>query len=287
MGKNAADYRDELICSRDCRGDWENKGYECRPLHGVYNYVANLHFLYEVAKGASSTQPGNKDKITAYVNGINVQHSSDKSYGDYSIQALRRIIIHACSNSAGMGNDKEMGVTGKSQRIYMMLGIAAHLLGDTYAHRTMVPTDVKWGSSKDNQTFVKNDFTDWTKFKTRVTANVIEFRDIKSYLKNVDANNYTDKTDFYSNRYKGTKKAVANLFKRFGNNNTFSVKKFYHGDETGFGRLLNNLSAYAISAGYSDDLSQNSTKEYRVDFPNGSVRKNERDYVDYKSFVYK
>ena len=37
-------------------------GYECRPLHGVYNYVANLHFLYEAAKGATSTQPSNKDK---------------------------------------------------------------------------------------------------------------------------------------------------------------------------------------------------------------------------------
>lgn len=261
-------------------------GYECSPLHGVYNYVANLHFLYEVAKGATSTQPSNKDKMTDYVDGINVQHSSDKTYGDYSIKALRRILIHACSNTKGMGN--EMGVSGKSQRIYMMLGIAAHLLGDTYAHRTMVPKNVNWGSTKDNHTFVKSDFIDWSKCKTRVEANVIEFRDIKCYLKNADSNNYTDKTDFYSNRYTGAKGAIANLFKRFGNNKTFSVKKFYHGDETGFGRQLNNLTAYANSAGYYDDLSAYSTAEYRVDFPDGSSpRKNERDYVDYKSYVYK
>lgn len=261
---------------------------QCRPLHGVYNYVANLHFLYEVAKGAKSVDLSNASKVTDYVKKVNVQHSYDATYGNSSINLLRDVLVNACTGSNGLTKKLEKDYDYKfntnEQRIYVILGMAAHLLGDTFAHRTMVPKNVNWGSTKDNHTFIKGDFTNLADFQNRVKAEVIEFRDIKNYLNSSATNIYTDQTDFYSNRYTATKKAVANLFKRYSNNKPFSVLQFYTETETGFGRKLNNLTNYAKSAGYNDEISANSSKGFRVDKPGGKFKENELDYKDYITY---
>lgn len=278
VAANAADLVDEYYHSDG------SKRFKCKMLHGVHNYVTNLYFLYEVARNADDIKMSDKTAVTNYVNSINVPYSSDKTFGKTDLDTLRQVVIDACTDPNGLGGKNGVNADTKKKRRYMILGMAAHLLGDTFAHRTMVPTSAKGGSSKDNHTFVTSDFNNWSDFQSRYKANVIEFRDIKNYLKSSASNIYTDKTDFYSHRFTCTKKAVANFFQRYENGNSFSVKKFFI--DSGFERELNNFQAYSRSAGQSDDVSAISTDNYRVDRPNGSIAGNEKDYVDYPNYVY-
>lgn len=276
VAANAADLVDKYYHSDD------SLRIKCKALHGVHNYVTNLHFLYEVAKNADNTAMGNKTSLTNYVKGINVPYSKDKTFGKEDLDILRQVIVDACTDPNGMG--AKINADSKKTRRYMILGMAAHLLGDTFAHRTMVPVGASGGSSKDSKTFVKTHFKDWNDFSKRYTGLYIEFRDIKNYLKGTD-NPYTDKSDFFPNRFTAAKTGVANLFKRYENENSFSVSKFYI--ETGFSKKLNNFNGYLESAGQGKVADEYSTANYRVDAPSGNISGNEKDYKDYNYSIYK
>lgn len=87
-----------------------------------------------------------------------------------------------------------------------ILGYAAHLVGDVFAHRTIIP------STKD---FKMSYFK--PAFKTDVAKGIVAFRDLKYYLINKDRDLktvnvlYTDSTTFYPNRFKDAKDNVSNL----------------------------------------------------------------------------
>ena len=164
------------------------------------------------------------------------------------------------------------------------MGIAAHLIGDTFAHRTMVPKGASGGSSRGSKTFVKAHFKNWSDFYNRYQNNYIEFRDLNKYLINKDYNTYTDRIDFFPNRYEATKDGVANMFQRYENENPFSASKFFI--ETGFAKQLNNFNGYLESAGEGRIAGELSTDNYRVDAPDGKVSANEKDYVDYDHSIY-
>lgn len=249
--------------------------YPCSALHAHHNYVLAAHFLYKAARASSSdVEMKTVAGATTFINRITAQCSSDKTYGSKDLESIRRVVIDACSASNGMA--AEIGISGDGNLKYMLLGIAAHVLGDTFAHRTMVPKAAQGGSASDAKTFKKTDFVNWTKFQARVADSVIEFRDIGHYMKAGLKNNYTDNISFYSDRYAAAKKGVANMIGNYQADKGFSITRFY---TDGLGRNLNNFQAYAVSAGYSDNVSAFSTGKYRVD---GS---NDRDHVDYPSYV--
>lgn len=156
----------------------------------------------------------------------------------------------------------------------MIMGLAVHLLGDTFAHRTMVPKDAE-------SSFASSNFTsgDWNGFKARLADYVIEFRDIKTYSDSGLNSVYEDNTSFYSNRYNATKKTVKNLITLYNGDKVFDLGKIISG--FGFLRKLNNFQGYADSAGCGIDVSDYSTEVFRVDHPDKGVKDNEKDYVDY------
>ena len=240
------------------------RNIQCKPLHGVHNYVANLHFLYKVARDAAEIQLGDTTAVTNYVNSQSVTCSSDKTYGASDLALLRSVIIDACSSPNGLGDSEEVNADTRTKRRYMKLGMAAHMLADTFAHRSMVPASAGGGSSKGDTTFKTDDFSNWSDFQQRFKATVIEFRDIRHYLKPSKENVYTDRINFFSNRYAATKEGVATFFQRYDNGGGFGVKNFYL--NTGFTGQLNNFQAYVNSAGYGHvDVSAISTTNYRVD----------------------
>lgn len=257
---------------------------ECRALHARYNYVVNLHFLYEVAKNGANIKLGDKDIVTKYVEGINVPHSMDKTYGDADLNNLRTVIIDACSNPNGLGKHKDVQVSSKDERRYMILGMAAHLIGDTFAHRTMIPEGLTGGSSRGSKTFDTSHFKNWNDFYDRYQKTYVEFRDINKYLKSGQKNLYTDRVDFLPNRFEASKNGVANLFQRFNNDKDFSASKFFL--ETGFAKKLNNFNGYLTSAGEGAIAGNLSTSNYRVDAADGKIATNEKDYVDYNHSIY-
>ena len=96
IAANSAALVDDIYHKDDSR-------IECRALHARYNYVVNLHFLYEVALNGANIKLGDPATVTNYVNSINVQHSMDKTYGDSDLNNLRTVLIDACSNPDGLG----------------------------------------------------------------------------------------------------------------------------------------------------------------------------------------
>ena len=266
IAANSAALVDDIYHKDDSR-------IECRALHARYNYVVNLHFLYEVALNGANIKLGDPATVTNYVNSINVQHSMDKTYGDSDLNNLRTVLIDACSNPDGLGKHEDVKVGSKDERRYMILGMAAHLIGDTFAHRTMIPEGLTGGSSRGSKTFATSHFKNWNDFYDRYQKTYVEFRDISKYLKSGQKNLYTDRVDFLPNRFEASK-----------DGNGFSASKFFL--ETGFAKKLNNLNGYMQSAGEGAIAGNLSTSNYRVDAADGKIATNVKDYVDYNHSIY-
>lgn len=160
------------------------------------------------------------------------------------------------------------------------------MLGDTYAHRMMLSKSATGGSQRTATSMIKSDFADWAKFNATKNNDVIEFRDIKNYMKTKSALKYEDYTGFYGNRYTATKDAVANMITAFRNKRDFDVKLIFV-DGVKFSLRLNNFSGYAKSAGYNTDVSSMSTKIYRANwkYVGTSDRLNDDDYQDYPYYI--
>ena len=261
-----------------------SKRMKCKALHAVHNYVVNLHFLYEVAKNAPAGQLDNSSSVSSYLNSVNVTYNKNNKYEQEDLDTIKKVILDACTANDGLG--KALGTVNTKQKRYMIMGMAAHLLGDTFAHRTMVPKETKVGSSKGSQTFAKSDFGgNWNDFSKRYQNLFIEFRDIKNYL-TINNNPYTDKSDFFPNRFIAAKNGVSKLFKRFENEKSFSVPYFYNLEAGGFSKKLNNFNGYLSSAGQAQVDASYSTNNYRVDTPKGQVTPNEKDYIYYANEKY-
>ncbi len=252
--------------------------------HGQHNYVANLHFLYEAAFKIRDTD---YDLSTAsgaanYLSQISVAHREDNKWGATDFAKMREAIADAFTNPKtdfqGRTMAQKIGALNNWDKSYMIMGLAAHLLGDTFAHRTMVPKDAKF----DKAYFGGN----WGDFQNRLADYVIEFRDIKKYSTDSNASRkaYEDNISFYPNRYNATEKSVRNLLALYKNNNAFNLGSIIK--DFGFVRKLNNFQAYANSAGFSTNVFAYSTDVFRVDWFGGEDEDNESDYENYSPNIY-
>ncbi len=252
--------------------------------HGQHNYVANLHFLYEAAFKIRDTD---YDLSTAsgaanYLSQISVAHREDNKWGATDFAKMREAIADSFTNPKtdfqGRTMAQKIGALNNWDKSYMIMGLAAHLLGDTFAHRTMVPKDAKF----DKAYFGGN----WGDFQNRLADYVIEFRDIKKYSTDSNASRkaYEDNISFYPNRYNATEKSVRNLLALYKNNKAFNLGPIIK--DFGFVRKLNNFQAYANSAGFSTNVSAYSTDVFRVDWFGGEDEDNESDYENYSPNIY-
>ena len=258
----------------------DSSRFECRALHARGNYVANLHFMYNAARNADDVAMKDQGDVTDYVYGFTVSNFMDKTFGAADLINLRQVIIDACTNPNVLWKGADAGT--KKQKRYMILGMAAHLIGDTFAHRTMVPEGLTGGSSRGSKTFDTDHFKNWADFYNRYQATHVEFRDIKHYLKTEQKNLYTDASDFLPNRFAAAKKGVANLFAEYNKGNKFSAEQFFL--NTGFSKKLNNLKGYLKSAEEQANIGTCSTSNYRVDAHDGKPAPNEQDYKDYPGY---
>lgn len=252
--------------------------------HGQHNYVANLHFLYKAACEADDTgyNLSSKSAAESFMSGISVQHTKDLTWGQTDFAKMREAIVDAFINKKsdlGQTIPQQLGANDNKGKSYMILGLAVHLLGDTFAHRTMV-------HENDLIRFNSTHFKNWEDFKKRVQYKVIECRDIKKYTKDgVTTKEYEDNTSFIVNRYHTTKKAVDNLIFSYGLNHPYDMWKYLYNFD--FERKLNNLQAYADSAGCNVNISAYSTDLFYVDKIVGEeMEDNESDYTDYSNYRY-
>ncbi len=282
----AASCVDKYYKSTDSSG--ENQ--DGNPLHGRHNYVANLHFLYNVAvKVQDETSVGNglsQARIKKLVQNINVTHDYDEICGSSDINALKRVIISASGDSSIR---QETNANTLSAFVWLIMGMAAHLTGDLYAHRTMVPVYAMSPGHASSESINRKDMKkdSLAKIEDKIKHFMIEFRDIRIYkssekTKAYMLKQYEDNPSFYSNRFLTSKKAVGNLISIFKLKNDFKVSDILL-KNTGFNMQLNNFQAYTKSAGYSDNVKKYSTDRYRANKTlGGQFCDNEIDRQDYE-----
>ena len=251
--------------------DADNKYADYKMLHAQHNYVRNLHFLYKCARHMkkSSDRLNTEAELRKFMENIDTTNNNDREFGENDIKKLREILVNYLKNTEL--NNKE-----KAAKI---LGLATHLLGDTFAHRTMVPQNAQLSKSDFNS-------ADWSALKWRIEKFVIETRDLKYY--GAETSKYEDNPSFYSVRFSASKQCVGNLIKLYNDGEAFSSKKIYVSGVS-FNLKLNNLSSYAISnIVQNDSLDAISTKDYRVNAKHtdmyGNSYANETDYVYYINY---
>lgn len=281
----------------------DNKNYGI--LHAQHNYVAALNLLYMMASEAASSPYtlGGKSGAWTFVNNYDTTHTKDTICWADDLTDIREAVYLAMyyddirdkngeyltrvedGITKKIGIAKKLGATNKAKKGYIIMGFAIHLMGDIYAHRTMVPTTA-CDKTSTGYVLKQSDFEDWSDFEARVEDFVVEFRDIKEYMVNKSNSVYEDKVSFYPERYAATKSSVASLIKRFNNDNGFDLQKFL-GPQHGLDRKLNNLINYAVSNGMKSSdaeavFEKVSTVHYKVDVATeAEVKPREKDYKDY------
>lgn len=298
----AASCVDKYYKSTDSSG--ENQ--DGNPLHGRHNYVANLHFLYKAAnkiqKEASTTNTLTVAKVKSLINNLDVKHSKDVTCGSADISAIKRVIVNAAQNSALR---RETGANTLSAFAWLVLGMASHLAGDLFAHRSMVPTYAMSEGYPDSETIKDADMMQNSEkgnyldiIINKVRNYLVKFRDIRVYApkpeddpnltedqikekKRAFLQKYEDNIRFYPVRYAASKNAVGNMIYSFKAKNDFKVDDILL-KNTSYNLYLNNFQAYTKSAGYNTNVEKYSTYDYRCNKKlNGSFCINEGDRVDY------
>lgn len=263
--------------------DYKAAGY----LHGGENYVKGLKFLYQCAGYVRS----GKDNDYA----LNKAFSDAKMRTDNDADKLLKNKTELLLNSKIIDeNDKNSAGT----RYYKVLGFAMHLVGDVYAHRTIIPkytvkgtnpstykkstsvtsADAKFGSKdfdlrtahimEDKTTlkaWAKNpkDYPGrickwWKCFEKTINMGCMEFRDVKYYTVVSSTGKYEDNPDFCKERFVDAKLMCEVLFE-----NSY-YKEPYDGINILFPTeknvKLNNLRGFAKDIG--EDVSCFTTGEW-------------------------
>ena len=283
----------------DNDSDTSNGGYGI--LHAQHNYVAALHLLYKIAR-QTDTAPYtlyDKNEATAFLSGYDTTHTKDTICWSSDLADVREAIVLALSygdirdkngNKLGESIADKLKASNKVKKGYLIMGFAIHLMGDIYAHRTLVPTTA-CDKTSTGYILKQSDFTDWSDFEARVEDFVVEFRDIKEYMRTPSGATYEDKATFYPERYTATESSVASLIKRFNNDKGFDLQKFL-GSQHGLDRKLNNFINYAVSNGMEaaearEAFEDISTIYFKVDVETeAEVKTREKDYKDYQPCVF-
>ncbi len=245
--------------------------------HGRGNYVANISYMWELAQelGINSDKKAALAKVRK---NATTRYKLKLTAKDWTI--LKELMdnmdgILAINMFSGTESDKK-------SRKYKVLGLAMHMVGDTCAHRTMVPLDAintiqnvknykgvvldyknyfsfttKTVTTSDLKLWMKNarekEYENkiranatWNVFQQAVKTGCMEFRDIKHFTSKSSAGVYEDNAYFYPVRYTITKNACVRLL----NASSLSASRKIVVPRTHF-IVFNNLKGYYVKAGGS------------------------------------
>lgn len=210
------------LVDNDYRSRISNAGFS---IHAGGAYVVHAHFLYEMAR--KYYYSSNSFTATSLLSNGTLTDASITSLGYVPAQFrntayktqfenLIPIIVDLVKDSAlrTTGTNYSVDITANTTasrqcRGIIVLGMLTHLLGDTYAHRTIVPkdavvsapsvrTDTKFGTSDflpavsghplDDTQLMKASYTGckcWNCLKRRVELGVMSFGNISPFVKPV------------------------------------------------------------------------------------------------------
>lgn len=256
--------------------DADKKYSDVEYLHGSYNYVQGLKFLYQSAKYLRSGKDIDPALTQAAADAkMNVTSGKDAALYNATREMLKKDYLLDVTEGSNDG------------RFYKTMGFAMHLTGDTYAHRTMAPTytvdgtnpktykpstsatsaDAMFGSGDflntashtkiDDETLKKwalnsgtaNICKEWVCFQRTVKIGRMEFRDVRNYVRDKTdiGSKYADNVNFCKERYIDGKYMCEVLFCEACQKSEFDgVFIMYPTEEY---VKLNNLKGFAEEAG--------------------------------------
>lgn len=180
-------------------------------LHGRYNYVSTLEYIYKVARKVYNT--GDDITIKSCCNSFGYTPNTGNASKDSEIKnALVAAIRYMGSASTPIVNPSS--ISWRQKRGLRILGMALHVVGDTYAHKTKVPRRIQQAVQKSENSvaatdLIRNQYT-WDEFKSAVDAGMM-FNQIKIYV----GSGYEDTDYFFGNRYNAACRASNAILRHF------------------------------------------------------------------------
>lgn len=231
-----------------------------QAFHGRGNYVANIKFVYYFSQLIGQGKNKNTALTTCkrmFPKLLKEESSGTFTYlsnnGDHMLKmanALSEIYNNLLiNNNISLYTYKEDGNIGPKRRMLVFLGVMLHMIGDTYAHRTMVneytvegvnPTNAIFNSSTHSDKFGQSDFAKrsdgstmksddalkiyvreqstpdieyayWQDFQQTVRLDVMEFQDVYRFTRS-GATKYDDKVSFCKERFSDANKCCISAF---------------------------------------------------------------------------
>ncbi|WP_029324080.1 hypothetical protein [Butyrivibrio sp. AE3004] len=184
-----------------------NKEVDKVQLHGFKNYILSLNALWLYARKISISNQTDANCRAQIVNELPMKNQNERRDIDILLQTIPEIYkLYKQKNGNNPTNFEKQ---------YLVLGLALHLIGDIYAHRTVLTLQLYKQAIKDG-TMKKSDFSKrYDEFITKVRNGEIHCSNIDVYMNNPGNNMlYEDNTAFLPNRYKysraSAKKFISN-----------------------------------------------------------------------------
>ncbi|MDE6433131.1 MAG: S8 family serine peptidase [Lachnospiraceae bacterium] len=263
--------------------DYKAAGY----LHGGNNYVRGLKFLYQCAGYLRSGMRRN-----AAIEKASSDAKMDNTPKNVILRDKTRLLLE--SDILSSCEEESPGAM-----YYKVMGFAMHLVGDVYAHRTIVPqytvkgtnpsaykkstsaisADAMFGSgdfkaqgshsieadgtlkewAKQSSEHKKDICKRWKCFEKTINMGYMEFRDVKNYTTVSSTGKYEDNPDFCKERYVDAKFMCEVLFETSYSKDSFDG--IYILSPTEKNVKLNYLRGYANNMG--EDISIFTTEEWK------------------------
>ena len=191
----AAQNADKIEALKNTRGLHARKNSD-----GASNYLANLKAL-EICGVKIDNQSNLANYVLGRMPNISAQDKNDVAQ---MISAIEKYC-------------KDMEYTTRNQKRYAVAGFGLHLIGDMFAHRTIIKKAclTNWGlpNTSTNIYFQDEDFiqSKVEQFKADVRAGKLCTVDMKPYMKDQRWKNYIDNIRFMPNRIKAAERAAASF----------------------------------------------------------------------------
>jgi len=156
-------------------------------MHGRANYVLFQKYLWELAIDVLQNGPGTaatKTEVQTYLNTYLSNYTSKQ--GNLSINEKDRLdvinarLVTLLSEKVKFTGASDTFELSKRKRAIKVVGFLCHLIGDTFAHSTFVPSSTVYysGTYNANLHFRQADFSDaskWNTFKTIISNYDVSF----------------------------------------------------------------------------------------------------------------
>ena len=202
-------------------------------LHGLGVYTSNFYALWKFAnyinKGDTTSKAKDSSLNSLPTKALQAEQKMEDSGKDYTTKNM----LNACSLLVESDAEaKKLGYQEtNAKKKYLIVGFGCHMIGDIYAHRTLVPqyaidnakssvpSGEKYasGSSTDFASYlVKSDFDKWSELLTAHDNGNLTFPQLKYYAKDATHFNakYEDNSNFCRERLNATLKCTKQFLSR-------------------------------------------------------------------------